>query len=233
MVRDLLRSSRTHSQACEERRHEGFRGARALAVSYTHPALADTKKEDTWQLPESQRSNSTSTTSFEDAIKTGLDRANATLRNVEARGSGAAGSPRRRLHLRVPGEHARDVHPRRRCFVQFGIRERGFRTRNPLGRRLRRLRDQVADASTGRNPRARDFERTRIPKAAAFAAAARPGCRRLDWSKSASAESARVAALVALTACPSGPCRAAAPNATSLIRQTLAQLRPRIATRLS
>ena len=90
----------------------------------------------------SQRSDSTSTTSFEDAIKTGLDRANATLRNVKSADQGAAGSPRRRLHLRVPGEHARDVHPRRLMFCAV------------------------------RNPRARISNARESLKAAAFAAAA-------------------------------------------------------------
>ena len=54
--------------------------------------------------------SSTSSTSFEDAIKTGLDRANQTLRNVKS-----AWIKEQQVRLeadrRVPGEHARDVHP--------------------------------------------------------------------------------------------------------------------------
>ena len=53
-----------------------------------------------------------------------------------------------------------------------------------------------------RNPRARISNARESLKAAAFAAAAPPRCRRLGWSKSASAESARLAALVTLIAVP-------------------------------
>ena len=58
--------------------------------------------------------SATSSQSFEDAIKQGLDRANATLRNVKA-----AWIKEQQVRLdggadhRVPGEHARHVHPRR------------------------------------------------------------------------------------------------------------------------